>query len=80
MAKKKAKKVNGHAGMIWLEDSQLAALRMQAIQVAAHLPMERYTGYGQLGGSPVKEPGKSAAQVVADASTIMAFIGKKQGD
>lgn len=60
---------------IWLEDSQLAAIRMQAIEVAARLPEpEPSYSHAMMGGGSPARPGKSAEKVVADAQKILAFV------
>lgn len=70
--KKKANKANG---AMFLDDEQLAATRMQAIQVAANLRDAEPPMHGGMmsGGYPGK-PGKTADQVVKDAEKIMAFV------
>lgn len=73
MAKKKAATKNGK---IWLDDGIVASIRMQAIQVAAHLPEGSPGGHGMMGGGYPGTPGKSAEKVVADAEKIMAFVTK----
>lgn len=70
MKKTKAKK----NGAIWLDDQNLASLRMTAIQVAANLPEPVPAMHGMSGGPGM--PGKSADKVVADAEKIMAFVRK----
>lgn len=61
---------------IWLEDAQVASIRMQAIQVAAHLPEAVGGSHGMMGSGYPGTPGKSADKVVADAEKIMAFVTK----
>jgi hypothetical protein len=68
---KKAKK---QSSRLWLAEGQLAALRMDAINVAARLPEPRTATHGM--AVYQEEPGKSAEKVVADAETIMAFVLK----
>lgn len=70
--KRKPKKTNG---TLWLDDGVKAATRMQAIQVAAHLPESEPSGHGMMSSSYMR-PGKTAEKVVADAEKIMAFITK----
>lgn len=71
--KKRTKKQTN--GGVYLDDQNLASIRMTAIQVAAALP-EASPPSGGLGGYP-GAPGKSASKVVADAATIMAFVTKR---
>lgn len=61
---------------LWLEDQNLASVRLSAIQVAAHLPEPEPYGGGMMSHSGTR-PGKSAEKVVADAEKIVAFITKK---
>ena len=72
MAKKNAKKTSS---LLWLEDQNLASMRLSAIQVAAHLPEDEPVGLGMT--TSYTRPGKSAEKVVADAEKIMAFITRK---
>jgi hypothetical protein len=60
-----------------LADQQLAALKMQAIEVAARLPEpEQYFG-AHLGSSGQVRPGKNADKVVSDAQKILSFVISK---
>lgn len=70
MKRKPKSKSNGH---LYLQDEQLATVRMQAIEVAARLPEPEPSGYGGMAQSFTR-PGKSADKVVEDAKKIIAFI------
>jgi hypothetical protein len=70
--KLKPKKTNGK---LWLNDEDLAAMRMQAIEVAARLPEPQHPSHG-MSGFP-GSPGKSAAKVIADADLIIGFVTKR---
>lgn len=74
MAKKKIAPSNA----LDLVDQQLAALRMEAINVAARLP-EPEPGMhgGMMSGHMPGRPGKSADKVIADAEKIVAFVTKR---
>ena len=67
---RKTKKTNA----VWLDDSQLAAVKMQAIEVAARLPEPEPYGQGMMSGT---RPGKSADKVISDAEKIIAFVIKR---
>lgn len=71
--KRKTKKANGNA--IWLDDGALAAIKMQAIEVAARLPEAQHPSSG-MSGFP-GSPGKSAAKAIADAEAIIGFVMKR---
>lgn len=63
---------------LWLDDQNLASMRLSAIQVAAHLPEdEPGTAGGMMSGYAPRRPGKTADKVVTDAEKIMAFITRK---
>lgn len=70
MKKKQTKK------HVWLDDQNLANLRMTAIQVASHLPEATGGSHGMMGSGYPGTPGKSADKVVADAEKIIAFVTK----
>lgn len=72
MKKTKAKK----NGAMWLDDQNLASIRMTAIQVASGLAEPEPPMHGMMSGGPGR-PGKSADKVVADAEKIMAFVTKR---
>lgn len=71
--KRKQKRTNG---AVWLDDNALAAIRMQAIEIAARLPEPEPMGHGMMSSSYTR-PGKDAGKVIADAEKIMAFITKR---
>ena len=61
---------------LFLLDGQLAAARMQAIEVASRLPEAQPPAHSMMGGYP-GTPGKSADKVIADAQKIIAFVMKR---
>lgn len=67
-------KANGST--IYLDDNTLAALKMQAIEVAARLPEPTPPMHGMMSGGP-GHPGKDATKVIADAEKIVAFATKR---